>query len=142
MASKSTVAAVANRTLVIGIVNDNTSNSHFSTFTQDAAHINWCNTVCCRIMACCLNIAYIVGGSNTAIVGKAANAADVGITRNITCIIAAGNCRAGITAFTGIISSFTLNDFQSLIISQTVPIAIRFLRHVNFTDDAANIDSM
>ena len=142
MASKSTVAAVANRTLVIGIVNDNTSNSHFSTFTQDAAHINWCNTVCCRIMACCLNIAYIIGGSNTAIVGKAANAADVGITRNITCIIAAGNCRAGITAFTGSISSFTLDDCQSLIISQTVPIAIRFLRHVNFTDDAANIDSL
>ena len=142
MASKSTVAAVANRTLVIGIVNDNTSNSHFSTFTQDAAHINWCNATWIRIMARCLNIAYIIGSSNTAIVGKAANTADVGITSNITCIIAAGNCRAGITAFTGSISSNTLDDFQSLSISQTFPIAIRFLRHVNFTDDAANIDSL
>ena len=93
-------------------------------------------------MACCLNIAYIIGGSNTAIVGKAANTANISITSNITCIIAAGNCRAGITAFTGIIGSITLDDFQSLIISQTVPIAIRFLRHVNFTDDAANIDSL
>ncbi len=44
MATIRGVAAVANRTLVIGIVNDNTSNSHFSTFTQDTAHINWCNT--------------------------------------------------------------------------------------------------
>ena len=133
MASIRVVGAVANRTLVIGIVNDNTSNSHFSTFTQDAAHINWCNTVSCRIMARCLNIAYIIGGSNTAIVGKAANTAYVGITRNITCIIAAGNCCTGI---------ITLNDCQSIIISQTVPSAIRFLRHVNFTDDAANIDSL
>ena len=89
-------------------------------------------------MACCLNIAYIIGGSNTAIVGKAANTANISITSNITCIIAAGNCRA----FTGSISSITLDDCQSIIISQTVPIAIRFLRHVNFTDDAANIDSL
>ena len=142
MATIRLVAAVANRTLVIGIVNDNTSNSHFSTFTQDAAHINWCNAAYFRIIACCLNIAYIIGASNTAIVGKAANTADVGITHDITCIIAAGNCRAGITAFTGSIGSLTLDDCQSLIISQIVPIAILFLRHVNFTDDAANIDSL
>ena len=93
-------------------------------------------------MARGLDIAYIIGGSNTAIVGKTANTADIGITRNISCIIATGNCCTGITAFTGSISTITLDDCQSIIISQTVPSAIRFLRHVYFTDDAANIDSL
>ena len=139
MASKSTVAAVANRTLVIGIVNDNATAGLFGTVTQYTAHINWRRTTC--VGTCCMNIAYIIGGSNTAIVSKAANAADIGITRDITCIIAAGNYRVGITAITGS-TGITFDDIKSFFISQNFTIAIRCLRHVNFTDDAANIGSL
>ena len=139
MASKSTVAAVANRTLVIGIVNDNATAGLFGTVTQDTAHINRRRTTC--IGTCCMNIAYIIGGSNTAIVSKAANAADIGITRDITCIIAAGNYCIGITAITGS-TGITLDDIKSFFISQKFTIAICCLRHVNFTDDAANIGSL
>ena len=139
MASKSTVAAVANRTLVIGIVNDNATAGLFGTVTQDTAHINRRRTTC--IGTCCMNIAYIIGGSNTAIIGKAANAADIGITRDITCIIAAGNYRVGITAITGS-TGITFDDIKSFFISQKFTIAICCLRHVNFTDDAANIGSL
>ena len=139
MASKSTVAAVANRTLVIGIVNDNATAGLFGTVTQDTAHINRRRTTC--IGTCCMNIAYIIGGSNTAIIGKAANAADIGITRDITCIIAAGNYRVGITAITGS-TGITFDDIKSFFISQKFTIAICCLRHVNFTDNAANIGSL
>ena len=139
MASIRVVAAVANRTLVIGIVNDNATAGLFGTVTQDTAHINRCRTTC--IGTCCMNIAYIIGGSNTAIVSKAANAADIGITRDITCIIAAGNYCIGITAITGS-TGITLDDIKSFSISQIVPIATCCLRHVNFTDDAANIGSL
>ena len=139
MASKSIEAAVANRTLVIGIVNDNATAGLFGTVTQYTAHINRRRTTC--IGTCCMNIAYIIGGSNTAIVGKAANTADVGITLNITCIIAAGNYRIGITAITGS-TSITFDDIKSFFISQNVPIATCCLRHVNFTDNAANIGSL
>ena len=88
-----------------------------------------------------MNIAYIIGGSNTAIIGKAANAADIGITLNITCIIAAGNYRMGMATITGS-TGITLDDIKSFFISQNFTIAIRCLRHVNFTDDAANIGSL
>ena len=114
MASISIVAAVTNRTLVIGIVNDNTTAGLFGTVTQNTAHINWRRTTC--IDTCCMNIAYIVGGSNTAIVGKAANAADIGITLDITCIIAAGNYCIGIATITGS-TGITLDDFQTFCIS-------------------------
>ena len=139
MASKSAKVAVTNRTLVIGIVNDNTTAGLFGTVTQDTAHINWRCTTC--VGTSCMNIAYIIGGSNTAIIGKAANTADIGITLNITCIIAAGNYCVGIATIadsTGI----TLDDIKSFFISQNVSIAICCLRHVNFTDDAANIGSL
>ena len=139
MASKGIEAAVTNRTLVIGIVNDNTTAGLFGTVTQDTAHINWRRTTC--ISTCCMNIAYIIGGSNTAIVGKAANAADIGITLNITCIIAAGNYRMGMATITGS-TGITLDDIKSFFISQNFTIAIRCFRHVNFTDDAANIGSL
>ena len=139
MASKGIEAAVTNRTLVICIVNDNTTAGLFGTVTQDTAHINWRRTTC--ISTCCMNIAYIIGGNNTAIVSKAANAADIGITLNITCIIAAGNYCIGITAITGSTGT-TLDDCQSLVISQIVTIAIRCLRHINFTDNAADIGSL
>ena len=139
MASKSAEAAVANRTLVIGIVNDNASAGLFSTVTQDTAHINRRRTT--SVGTCCMNIAYIIGGSNATIVSKAANAADIGITRDITCIIAAGNYRVGITAITGS-TGITFDDIKSFFISQNVPIATCCLRHVNFTDDAANIGSL
>ena len=139
MASKSAEAAVANRTLVIGIVNDNATAGLFGTVTQDTAHINRRRTT--FIGTCCMNIAYIIGASNTAIVGKAANTADVGITLNITCIIAAGNYRIGITAITGS-TGITFDDIKSFFISQNVPIATCCLRHVNFTDNAANIGSL
>ena len=139
MASKSAEAAVANRTLVIGIVNDNATDGLFGTVTQDTAHINRRRTT--FIGTCCMNIAYIIGASNTAIVGKAANTADVGITLNITCIIAAGNYRIGITAITGS-TGITFDDIKSFFISQNVPIATCCLRHVNFTDNAAYIGSL
>ena len=139
MASKGIEAAVTNRTLVICIVNDNTTAGLFGTVTQDTAHINWRRTTC--ISTCCMNIAYIIGGSNTAIVGKAANTANIGIARNITCIIAAGNYCVGIATITGS-TGITLDDCQSLVISQNVTIAIRCLRHVNFTDNAAYIGSL
>ena len=139
MASKGFEAAVANRTLVVGIVNDNATAGLFGTVTQDTAHINRRRTTCSG--TCCMNIAYIIGGSNTAIVSKAANAADVGITRNITCIIAAGNYCVGIATITGS-TGITLDDIKSFFISQNVPIATCCLRHVNFTDDAANIGSL
>ena len=139
MATIRGVAAVANRTFVIGIVNDNATAGLFGTVTQDTAHINRRRTT--FIGTCCMNIAYIIGGSNTAIVSKAANAADVGITRDITCIIAAGNYCIGITAITGS-TGITLDDIKSFFISQNSTIAIYCLRHVNFTDDAANIGSL
>ena len=139
MASKSAEAAVTNRTLVIGIVNDNTTAGLFGTVTQNTAHINWRRTTC--DVTCCINIAYIVGGSNTAIIGKAANTADIGITLDITCIIAAGNYCIGITTITGS-TGITLDDCQSLVISKNFTIAIRCLRHVNFTDNAAYIGSL
>ena len=139
MATIRVVAAVANRTLVIGIVNDNATAGLFGTVTQDTAHINRRRITC--IGTCCMNIAYIIGGSNTAIVSKAANAADIGITRDITCIIAAGNYCIGITAITGS-TGITLDDIKSFFISQKFTIAICCLRHVNFTDDAANIGSL
>ena len=139
MASKSAEAAVANRTLVIGIVNDNATAGLFSTVTQDTAHINRRRTTC--VGTCCMNIAYIIGGSNATIVSKAANTADIGITSNITCIIAAGNYCIGITAITGS-TGITFDDIKSFFISQNVPIATCCLRHVNFTDDAANIGSL
>ena len=139
MASKSTVAAVTNRTLVIGIVNNNATAGLFGTVTQDTAHINRRRTTC--IGTCCMNIAYIIGGSNAAIVGKAANTADIGITLNITCIIAAGNYRMGITAISGS-TGITFDDIKSLFISQNNAIATCCLRHVNFTDNAANIGSL
>ena len=139
MASKGIEAAVTNRTLVICIVNDNTTAGLFGTVTQDTAHINWRRTT--YISTCCMNIAYIIGGSNTAIVGKAANTANIGIARNITCIIAAGNYCVGIAIITGS-TGITLDDIKSFFISQNVPIATCCLRHVNFTDDAANIGSL
>ena len=139
MASKSTVAAVTNRTLVIGIVNNNATAGLFGTVTQDTAHINRRRTTC--IGTCCMNIAYIIGGSNAAIVGKAANTADIGRTLNITCIIAAGNYRMGITAISGS-TGITFDDIKSLFISQNNAIATCCLRHVNFTDNAANIGSL
>ena len=139
MASIRGIAAVANRTLVIGIVNDNAAAGLFGTVTQDTAHINWSRTMC--IETCCFNIAYIIGGSNTAIIGKATNAADIGITLNITCIIAAGNYCIGITAIT-CSTCIALDDCQALVISQNVTIAIRCLRHVNFTDNTADIGSL
>ena len=139
MASKGIEAAVANRTLVICIVNDNTTAGLFGTVTQDTAHINWRRTTC--ISTCCMNIAYIIGGSNTAIVGKAANTANIGITRNITCIIAAGNYCVGIATIIGS-TGISLDDCQSLFISQNLTIAIRCLRHVNFTDNAADISCL
>ena len=139
MATIRGVAAVANRTLVIGIVNDNATAGLFSTVTQDTAHINRRRTT--SVGTCCMNIAYIIGGSNATIVSKAANAADIGITRDITCIIAAGNYRVGITAITGS-TGITFDDIKSFFISQNVPIATCCLRHVNFTDDAANIGSL
>ena len=139
MASIRVIAAVTNRTLVIGIVNNNTTAGLFGTVTQDTTHINRCRAT--GIDTCCLNIAYIVGGSNTAIVGKAANAADISITLDITGIIAAGNYCTGITAITGS-TGITLDDIKSFFISQNVTIAIRCLRHVNFTDNAADIGSL
>ena len=139
MATIRGVAAVANRTFVIGIVNDNATAGLFGTVTQDTAHINRRRTT--FIGTRCMNIAYIIGGSNTAIIGKAANTADVGITRNITCIIAAGNYRMGMATITGS-TGITLDDIKSFFISQNFTIAIRCLRHVNFTDDAANIGSL
>ena len=139
MASKSAEAAVANRTLVIGIVNDNTTAGLFGTVTQDTAHINWRRTTC--VGTGCINIAYIIGSSNTAIIGKAADAADIGITLDITCIIAAGNYCIGIATITDS-TGITLDDCQSLVISKNFTIAIRCLRHVNFTDNAAYIGSL
>ena len=139
MASIRVIAAVTNRTLVIGIVNNNTTAGLFGAVTQNTAHINWRRATC--IDTCCLNIAYIVGGSNTAIVGKAANATDIGITLDITCIIAAGNYCIGIAAITGS-TGITLDDIKSLFISQNVTITVRCLRHVNFTDNTADIGSL
>ena len=142
MASIRVIAAVTNRTLVIGIINNNTSNSFFRTVTQNTAHINWRNTVCCRIMARCLNIAYIIRGSNTAIIGKAANAADIGIATDLACVIAAGNHCAGITAIAVSISTITLDDCKSLLISQHIIITVSYIRQVKFTDDATDISSL
>ena len=139
MASIRSVAAVTNRTLIIGIVNDNATAGLFGTVTQNTAHINRCRTLC--IKTCCLNIAYIIGSRNTAIIGKATNAADIGITLNITCIIAAGNYCISITAITGS-TGITLDDIKSLFISQNVTITVRCLRHVNFTDNTADIGSL
>ena len=139
MASKGIEAAVANRTLVICIVNDNTAAGQFGTVTQDTAHINWRRITC--IGTCCMNIAYIIGGSNTAIVGKAANTADIGITLNITCIIAAGNYCVGMPTITGS-TGIIFDNIKSFFISQNFTIAIRCLRHVNFTDNAAYIGSL
>ena len=139
MASKSPEAAVANRTLVISIVNDNTAAGLFGTVTQDTTHINRRRTTC--ISTCCMNIAYVIGGSNTAIVGKAANTANIGITLNITCIIAAGNYCVGMGTTTGS-TGIIFDNIKSFFISQNFTIAIRCLRHVNFTDNAAYIGSL
>ena len=139
MASKSPEAAVANRTLVISIVNDNTAAGLFGTVTQDTTHINRRRTTC--ISTCCMNIAYVIGGSNTAIVGKAANTANIGITLNITCIIAAGNYCVGMGTTTGS-TGIIFDNIKLFFISQNFTIAIRCLRHVNFTDNAAYIGSL